>query len=145
MIAGNTFGATVFPAYGAFNLAYAMIYLPGSGILAAYTDKATGVVSPEFSQALAMWLWAWFILSFIFFVGAMRSSWVLFVNLGILCVELALLATGYMVENKQLLTAGSSLGLVVSFLAYYAGAAGLWAGGLTPINLPTFPMYVEKV
>ena len=26
----------------------------------------------------------------------------------------------------------------------WAGTAGLWAGGLTPFNVPTFPMYVEK-
>lgn len=40
-MSGNTFGATVFPSYGAFNLFYAMIYLPGTGILAAYTDPTT--------------------------------------------------------------------------------------------------------
>jgi succinate-acetate transporter protein len=40
------FGATVFPAYGAFNLSYAMIYLPGSGILVAYTDSS-GTLSPR--------------------------------------------------------------------------------------------------
>ena len=145
MIAGNTFGATVFPSYGAFNLAYALIYIPSSGILAAYTDETTGEISPEFSQALAIWLWAWFILSCIFLVGAMRSSWVLFTNLAVLCVQLMLLATGYMVDNTQLLTAGSSLGFVVAFLAYYAGTAGLWASGITPINLPTFPIVDEKI
>jgi succinate-acetate transporter protein len=32
-VAGNTFGATVFPSYGAFNLSYAMIYIPGTGII----------------------------------------------------------------------------------------------------------------
>ncbi|CAD6583689.1 MAG: hypothetical protein ASARMPRED_001476 [Alectoria sarmentosa] len=99
MISGNTFGATVFPSYGAFNLAYAMIYIPGSGILAAYTDKTTGLLTPEFSQALAIWLWA-----------------------------------------SDLLTAGNSLGFVVAFLSYWAGTAGLWAGGLTPFNVPTFPI-----
>lgn len=41
-VAGKTFGATVFPAYGVFNLSYAMIYIPGIGILASYTDAATG-------------------------------------------------------------------------------------------------------
>ncbi|TEY53493.1 hypothetical protein BOTCAL_0246g00080 [Botryotinia calthae] len=38
----NTFGATVVPIYSAFNLSYAMIYLPGSGIMAAYTDPEIG-------------------------------------------------------------------------------------------------------
>lgn len=33
-VAGNTFGATVFPSYAAFNFSYAMIYIPGTGIIA---------------------------------------------------------------------------------------------------------------
>lgn len=33
-VAGNTFGATVFPSYAAFNLSYAMIFVPGTGIIA---------------------------------------------------------------------------------------------------------------
>ncbi|CAF9912439.1 MAG: hypothetical protein ALECFALPRED_008116 [Alectoria fallacina] len=125
MISGNTFGATVFPSYGAFNLAYAMIYIPGSGILAAYTDKTTGLLTPEFSQALAIWLWAWFILTVIFTVAAMRSSWILFADLAVLSVELLLLAAGYMTNRSDLLTAGNSFGFVVAFLSYWAGTAGL--------------------
>jgi succinate-acetate transporter protein len=33
-VAGNTFGATVFPSYAAFNFSYAMIFIPGTGIIA---------------------------------------------------------------------------------------------------------------
>ena len=90
-VAGNTFGATVFPSYAAFNLSYAMIFIPGTGILAcrmvftivdltianhgiAYMDAATGRLRPEFSQALAMFCWAWFILTVIYTVAATRSS-----------------------------------------------------------------------
>ena len=57
---GNTFGATVFPSYGAFNLSYAMIYIPGTGILASCTDTSTGKLNEQFPQALAMYVWAWF-------------------------------------------------------------------------------------
>jgi succinate-acetate transporter protein len=32
-VAGNTFGATVFPSYAAFNFSYAMIFIPGTGIV----------------------------------------------------------------------------------------------------------------
>lgn len=121
-VAGNTFGATVFPSYGAFNIAYAMIYLPGSGIIAAYTlpdgpDGTGGTMSPMFGQALAIWLWAWFILTVIFTGAAMRSSWVLFMDLFVLSVELMLLASGYMLNNENLLIGGNSLGFVVAFLS----------------------------
>ncbi|KAJ4151004.1 hypothetical protein LMH87_011725 [Akanthomyces muscarius] len=76
-VAGNTFGAAVFPSYGAFNLSYAMIYIPGTGIPTSYTDKETGELNGQFTQALAMYVWAWFILTIIFTVSAMRSSWIL--------------------------------------------------------------------
>jgi succinate-acetate transporter protein len=37
-VAGNTFGATVFPSYAAFNFSYAMIYIPGTGIISCKLD-----------------------------------------------------------------------------------------------------------
>ncbi|KAE9371898.1 hypothetical protein N431DRAFT_377975 [Stipitochalara longipes BDJ] len=143
-VSGNTFGATVFPSYGAFNLSYALIYLPGSGILAAYTDASTGELNAQFPNALAMYLWAWFILTVIFTVAAMRSSWVLFLDLFFLDIVLLLLACGYMLNDTRLETAGSALGFVVAFLSYWAGTAGLFANGITPINIPVFPMYTEE-
>ncbi|KAH6663019.1 GPR1/FUN34/yaaH family-domain-containing protein [Halenospora varia] len=143
-VSGNTFGATVFPSYGAFNLSYALIYLPGSGILAAYTDEATGELNAQFPNALAMYIWAWFILTVIFTVAAMRSSWVLFLDLFFLDIDLLLLACGYMLNMPSLLKAGSGFGFVVAFLSYWAGTAGLFANGITPINIPVFPMYTEE-
>ncbi|KAF2806426.1 uncharacterized protein BDZ99DRAFT_510732 [Mytilinidion resinicola] len=143
-VAGNTFGATVFSSYGAFNLSYGMIYLPGSGIIAAYTDATTGAISPEFGQSIALYLWAWFIVTMIYTVAAMRSSWILFLDLFFLDIVLLLLAAGFMVNSTNVLTAGYAVGYVVVFLSYWAGCAGLWAGGVTPINLPTFAMHKEE-
>jgi succinate-acetate transporter protein len=94
-----------------------MIYLPGSGILAAYTDSKTGELNAQFPQALAMYLWAWFILTVIFTVAAMRSSWVLFLDLFVLDIVLMLLACGYMLGMPSLETAGSALGFVVALLS----------------------------
>ena len=94
-----------------------MIYLPGTGIIASYTDPNTGELSPDFAQAIAFYLWAWFILTVIFTISAMRSSWVLFLDLAVLSVELLLLACGYMVGMQSLLTAGNSLGFVVAILS----------------------------
>lgn len=74
----------------------------------------------------------------------MRSSWVLFLDLVFLDLVLLLLACGYMLNNESLEKAGSALGFVVAFLSYWAGTAGLWANGITPINLPVFAMYTES-
>lgn len=76
-IHGNTFGATVFCTYAGFQLSYALIYLPGSGIIAAYTDAVTGLPTAEFTQAIALFVWAWFIVTMIFTVAAIRSNWVM--------------------------------------------------------------------
>lgn len=116
-VAGNSFGATVFPSYAAFNFSYAMIYLPGTGIIAAYTDTATGELLPEFYEALGMFAWAWFILTVIFTVAAMRSSWVLFLTLFFLAIELLLLAVGYMLVNSSILVAANSIGFIVAFFS----------------------------
>lgn len=119
----DTFAATVFPSYGAFNLAYALMYLPGSGILAAYTDDSatpggTAVPTREFYDAMGVWYWAWFIVTVIFLVGAMRTNRVVVCMLGLLALELALLAVGSMMGGQGVLsTVGSGLGFVVSGLA----------------------------
>lgn len=94
-----------------------MIYLPGTGILSAYTDSATGAVDPSFNQALALYLLAWLIVTVVFTIAAMRSSWVLFIDLFFLDICLLLLASGFMANINALLTAGYSFGLAVSFLS----------------------------
>ncbi|KAK4539977.1 hypothetical protein LTR36_009875 [Oleoguttula mirabilis] len=115
-VAGNTFGATVFPSYAAFNFSYALIYIPGTGILASYTD-ASGALTADFYNALGMYCWAWFILTVIFTVAAMRSSWVLFLTLFFLDIELLLLAVGYMLASSSTLVAANAVGFVVAFFS----------------------------
>ena len=107
----------MFPSYGAFNLSYAMIYIPGTGIIASYTDKETGDLNAQFTQALAMYVWAWFIPTVIFTVSAMRPSWILFLDLFVLIVELLCIASGYMTGIDSLLTASNALRFVVAFLS----------------------------
>lgn len=112
----NQFGATVFCAYGAFNLAYSTIFIPGSGILTAYSD-ANGIPKAEFSQAVALFVWSWFIITAIFTIGACQANYVLF---GLLCtadVTLILLAAGHMVENHALLKASGVFGLIAAAIS----------------------------
>lgn len=81
------FGATVFTSYGAFNLSFAMIFYPGSGIIAAYTDPSTGTLTDEFNQALAIYLLAWMILTIIYAIAGMRASLILVADLSFLSLE----------------------------------------------------------
>ena len=135
-----------------------MIYLPGTGILAAYTDPSSGAPTPEFNQAIAIFMWVWFIVSCIFTVAALRSTWILFLDMVMVDLTLLLLACGFMVGTQSLLTVGYSFGLVVTFLSCkfsclflyvlkladiwyidWAGCSGLWSS-VTQIKLPTFEM-----
>lgn len=159
LVAGNTFGTAVFMSYGAFNISYSMIYLPGSGVIAAYMDES-GTLSPDFQQAIALYIWAWFILTVIYTIAAVRSSWILFLDLLALDICLILLAVGNMVNSASVLNAGYAFGHLVAILSCkvfpflndilanylpqdWAGCAGLFAGGVTPFEVPTFPMYKE--
>jgi succinate-acetate transporter protein len=85
--------------------------------VAAYMDTATGQLRPEFNEALAMYCWAWFILTVIYTIAAMQSSWVLFLTLFFLDIELLLLAAGYMANSSNVLVAANSVGFVVGFFA----------------------------
>ncbi|CAJ2506923.1 Uu.00g081090.m01.CDS01 [Anthostomella pinea] len=138
-VAGNAFGATVFSAYGAFNLAYSLIFLPGSGILASYAD-GNGGLKPEFEQAVALFVWQWFIITVIFTIGAIRSNYVLLSVLSLADVTLILIATGNMTGNENILRASSGFGFASAIMSYYAAAAYLYVDGTTPFELPLFPI-----
>lgn len=83
--------------------------------MAAYTDSS-GAMTPEFNQAVSIFMWVWFIVSFIFTVAASRSTWIIFVDMIMVDILFILLACGFMVNNQSLLIAGYSFGLVVTFL-----------------------------
>ena len=74
--AGNTFGATAFTSYGSFWFSFALIYWPGSGILAAYTTAggAPADGAAQLNQALGLYLTAWALVTFIFLIASLRSS-----------------------------------------------------------------------
>lgn len=64
-----------------------------------------------------MYLFSWLILNAIFTVAALRSSWTLFMALLLFNIELILLATGYMIDNASLLTAGNAIGFLIALCA----------------------------
>ncbi|RSH89816.1 hypothetical protein EHS25_001802 [Saitozyma podzolica] len=57
---GNTFSATIFGSYGAFNLTYRALYLPAFGVITAY-QNADGSLRPQLNQAIGLYLMAWMI------------------------------------------------------------------------------------
>ncbi|KAF8825373.1 hypothetical protein HHX47_DHR7000359 [Lentinula edodes] len=57
---GNVFGATAFASYGSFWISYATIFIPGSGIMAAFSDPQ------ELNNAIGIYLIAWFMITVFF-------------------------------------------------------------------------------
>ena len=54
-----------FTSYGGFWLSFGALYIPGSGILDAYTDPTAGVPASELNSALGIYLITWFVVTFL--------------------------------------------------------------------------------
>lgn len=53
--------------YGGFWMSFATIFLPGSGVLAAYES------ADELNSALGIYLWTWFIITFLLLYVSITS------------------------------------------------------------------------
>ncbi|KAJ7201203.1 GPR1/FUN34/yaaH family-domain-containing protein [Mycena haematopus] len=118
---GNAFGATAFTSYGAFWLSFATVFIPGSGIGAAYTSDT------EFHSALGIYLFSWFIVTFLFFIVALRKSIAFIALFGSLSITFLLLGTGEFNSTPDITKAGGAFGIITAFIAYYIGLADLLA------------------
>lgn len=101
--------------------------------MTAYSDPSTGKLLAEFDQAIAMFVWAWFIISMIFTVATVRSSWTLFGALIFVDLTLILLAVGYMLDQEACLKAASATGFVTAALACKSFPNSISTG--SPISL----------
>ncbi|KAJ1552602.1 hypothetical protein HK405_010703 [Cladochytrium tenue] len=116
---GNTFGATAFSSYGGFWLSYAAILLPGTGVVAAYTD------ADELETVLAYYLLAWAIFTFILWLATLRSSAVMTGLFFLLTITFLLLSGSKFMDNLDAQKAGGWVGIIVALMAWYLAAAGL--------------------
>ncbi|KAI0070006.1 hypothetical protein K474DRAFT_1687599 [Panus rudis PR-1116 ss-1] len=126
---GNTFGATAFTSYGGFWMSYAALFIPGSGILAAYESET------ELASALGIYLMTWFTLTFLLFIAALRRNMGLVVLFGFLSITFMLLGIGMFHFASNLIRefrastgvtkAGGAMGIVTALVAYYVGLAEL--------------------
>ncbi|KZP22787.1 hypothetical protein FIBSPDRAFT_1043370 [Athelia psychrophila] len=124
MFCGNTFGFTVFCSYGAFNLSYGGIFLPQLGIAAAYT--VDGVVSPEFSQAIGLYLWSWFVVTMLFIFGALRSNGAVLSTLVFTALALATLGMSEFTGADPVRIAGGVFSICAALCAYWGAVSGFY-------------------
>jgi len=114
--AGNTFGATAFTSYGAFWLSFATLLIPNSGISEAY-----GADAGMEQDAIGIYLLSWMIVTFLFFLGALRKSAGLTALFFFLTLTFMLLAVGFLMKKVNVTKGGGYLGIVTALIAYYCG------------------------
>lgn len=124
---GNTFGATAFPTYGAFWLAFAVYVW-------AFLETM-----PEDQQAVAtgMFLLAFTIVTGYLTVAALRTSVALVVVFVLLFVTFLLLTVGELAAADALGTLGGWLGICTAIAAFYASFAGVLNATWQRTVLPT--------
>ncbi|RXW14421.1 hypothetical protein EST38_g11434 [Candolleomyces aberdarensis] len=136
---GNTFAGAAFTSYGAFWLSYATVQLPFTGVRAAYTD------TEEFAAAIGIYLITWCLVTFWFFIAALRKSVAFIALFGFLTVTFLVLAIGDFYLAVNVTKAGGILGVITAFIAYYIGLSELLAAeDMAVIHLPlgVFPKRV---
>jgi len=128
VVCGNLFGATAFSLYGSFWMSYALILIPGSGIIAAYEGH-----DDELHQALGMFLITWFMITMLFILPVMRRSIAFTVLLSVLALALLLLAVGEWNQMPSVNKAGGGVGIITGLVAFYIGVAELMAAERTAV------------
>ncbi|KAF7337226.1 Ammonia transport outward protein 2 [Mycena sanguinolenta] len=118
---GNVFGATAFSSYGAFWMSYATIFIPSSGILAAYPDPT------ELASALGIYLVAWLMVTIFFLLAVVNRSIAYTLLLSSLTIAFACLAGAQFSGSVMVTKAGGAFGIITAFIAYYIGVSEMLA------------------
>ena len=117
-VTGNTFGFTALTSYGAFWLSYGAIFIERFGIAAAYKD------TDQFNNAVAFFLLAWALFTFLLVLNTMKSTWAFFSLFFFLFLTFLLLAGGEFSGRVGVTRAGGVIGTITAFIAWYNAFAG---------------------
>jgi len=137
-VSGNTFGATAFSSYGAFWIAYALIFIPGTGVLDAYL--AAGVNPGDLENAVGFFLSAWFIFTFLMFLASLRSNVALASLFFCLTLTFMFLMIGSFTLKVHFIKIGGGFGLLTAAIAYYTAASGLITQQASYFSLPVIDL-----
>ncbi|GMK55586.1 hypothetical protein CspeluHIS016_0206420 [Cutaneotrichosporon spelunceum] len=132
MFIGNTFSATIFCAFGGFCFSYVGFFLPSMGIVDAFTDKATGEVSPDFANSIGVFLAIWAGITFLFLLAALRSSVAIILVLFMAMMAFVFLAAVQFTGGAPGVTkAAGAFCLMDAACGFYAAMAGYWTPDTT--------------
>ncbi|KAG0225811.1 hypothetical protein BGW42_004077 [Actinomortierella wolfii] len=138
---GNTFEGTAFSSFGAYWVAYGMMFWPGVNIASTYNT------SEEYQNAKAIFLLAWTILALILTISTTKSTITTVTMLIFLDIHLIFEVGNFFAHlgdagwaNKV----SSVAGILSALMAFYNGAAALWLPTNSHILLPVGPLTREK-
>jgi uncharacterized protein len=129
-VRNNTFGALAFSSFGAFWLAYAAyarFIVPG-------LPKATAY------QATGLFLAVWGVFTLYMLVASLRTSAAIVAVFLTLFVTYAILASGELAQNTQIVKIGGYVGILTGAVAWYASFAGVTNSTFKRTVLPVFPL-----
>ncbi|KAH8553405.1 GPR1/FUN34/yaaH family-domain-containing protein [Umbelopsis sp. PMI_123] len=136
---GNTFGATAFSSYGGFWLSFALIFVPGAGILDAYAAPKSTIQNLE--NSLGIFLLGWTIFTGIMLIASHRSNVGLVSLFFFLFVTFVLLTASKFNANTTLQVAGGAFGVITAVIAWYNALSGLLTKDSSYFTLPTIPLH----
>lgn len=123
----NAWGGTMTTAFAAFWFSYGMVLIDAWGCVSSYADNME-----EFYNIMGFFLLAWAIFAFIMFSLTFRSTWVLFLMIFFIALNLTVLAAaqfcmagGHTKSGTNLTKAGGVLGILASILGWYSVYEGL--------------------
>jgi len=124
---GNVFGATAFASYGCFWMSYSAILIPGTGVLAAYSDPQ------ELSNAIGLFLIVWSMFTAMLVPALIRKNISYTILFVLLSATYLLLGVAELTNNTRVTKAGGVIGIVTAFVAYYIGISDIMAAEERPI------------
>jgi len=121
LVRGNSFGYTVFTAFGFFYSGYGAIVTPIFGVKQAYADNIV-----EYNNALGFWVLMWGILNLFFLIGSIPISLIYigifaFVELAFLLIGASYFATadGNISTGTALMKAGGAFAFCSAMCGWY--------------------------
>ncbi|KAH7307463.1 hypothetical protein KP509_22G060600, partial [Ceratopteris richardii] len=138
-IYGDAFAATAFTSYGAFWLSYAALSIPWFGVAEGYTSGISNSARAEyvFSRAIATYLLAWTIFTFIMTVGSTRTSIALCFLFCLVALTFTLLTIGEFGQFLEVHRAAGFVGVLTALVAWYNALAELLDSQMRPLfSLP---------
>ncbi|MGI8715156.1 MAG: acetate uptake transporter [Solirubrobacteraceae bacterium] len=133
---GNTFGATVFTAYGTFWISFFFLVIVALPL----------VPKTEADAAIGLYLWSWTLFTLLILVASLRTTGAIAFTLVLLVITFVLLAIGYSslvggtAATNGTLKLGGYFGIATALAAWYVSFAGLSTAVFGRQMLPVFPL-----